>query len=894
MVIDGNSIINRAYYGIRPLTTREGLYTHAIYGFLSTMSRLKDEEKPDALCVTFDRREPTFRHLEYDGYKAQRKGMPEELAMQMPLLKEVLDAMNIPRYELAGYEADDLIGTISRKCEAAGWDCVVVTGDKDSLQLITDHTKVKLVSTRMGQTTTRDMTPQSFREEYGFAPVHIIDLKALMGDSSDNIPGVPGVGEKTAMALIQRYETVEAIYAALPEIEAKPNVIKKLTEGADSARMSYHLATIVTDAPLAFAPEEARVREDYKPELYGLFVKLEFTKFIDKWKIQRPAEAAAAPKTFEGRCTMTELLTDADVTAAAQEIIAAGGTLYIRSTPDYGCFAFQIDLIESEAKAYLLDEMRFAGDWDAALRALFAPSIPKAGHEIKDLQRYLLDHDLPVDKHWVFDTALAGYLINATASSYDLRLLCQQYGGFEPYDGSAGENGDGQISLLDEDGRDEEKRRAERYAVLASEAAAIAALRSPMQEKLAALGMEELYFSVELPLCRVLAEMEHAGCLVDRNALSDFGALMETRVRELEGRIYDAAGGPFNINSPKQLGTVLFEQLKLPHGKKTKTGWSTNADVLEKLRWEHPIVSDVLEYRQYAKFKSTYCDGLLKVIAPDGRIHTSFMMTVTDTGRLSSREPNLQNIPTRTELGSEFRRMFVPAEGCVLVDADYSQIELRLLAHIAGDETMRNAFRDGEDIHTVTASQVFGVPVELVSKQMRSHAKAVNFGIVYGISAFSLAQDIGVPMSEAKAYIESYLSRFSGIHRYMTEVVEQAKERGYVETLMHRRRALPELTASNFATRSFGERVALNMPIQGTAADIIKLAMVRVDERLRREGLQGRLILQVHDELIVECPECEAEQVSSLLTEEMERVMTLSVPLTAEAHWGKNWLEAKG
>ncbi|MBQ1603881.1 MAG: DNA polymerase I, partial [Oscillospiraceae bacterium] len=399
---------------------------------------------------------------------------------------------------------------------------------------------------------------------------------------------------------------------------------------------------------------------------------------------------------------------------------------------------------------------------------------------------------------------------------------------------------------------------------------------------------------VELPLCRVLAEMEHAGCLVDRNALSDFGALMETRVRELEGRIYDAAGGPFNINSPKQLGTVLFEQLKLPHGKKTKTGWSTNADVLEKLRWEHPIVSDVLEYRQYAKFKSTYCDGLLKVIAPDGRIHTSFMMTVTDTGRLSSREPNLQNIPTRTELGSEFRRMFVPAEGCVLVDADYSQIELRLLAHIAGDETMQTAFRDGEDIHTVTASQVFGVPVEQVSRQMRSHAKAVNFGIVYGISAFSLAQDIGVPMSEAKAYIESYLSRFSGIHRYMTEVVEQAKERGYVETLMHRRRALPELTASNFATRSFGERVALNMPIQGTAADIIKLAMVRVDERLRREGLQGRLILQVHDELIVECPENEKEQVSSLLTEEMERVMTLSVPLTAEAHWGKNWLEAKG
>ena len=431
-------------------------------------------------------------------------------------------------------------------------------------------------------------------------------------------------------------------------------------------------------------------------------------------------------------------------------------------------------------------------------------------------------------------------------------------------------------------------------AAFHSYTAAVEALYDALKPAIEEKQLHELYYGVELPLCAVLARMETAGCLVDRKALAEFGALMERRTHELEQKIYAAAGEEFNINSPKQLGAILFEKLELPHGKKTKTGWSTNADVLEKLRWETPIVADVLEYRQYAKFKSTYCDGLLKVIAPDGRVHTSFQMTVTATGRLSSTEPNLQNIPTRTELGSEFRRMFVPAEGCVLVDADYSQIELRLLAHIADDKTMQSAFQSGEDIHTVTASQAFGVPLESVTKQMRSHAKAVNFGIVYGISAFSLAQDIGVTVAEAKAYIDNYLARFSGVRHYMESVVEQAKAAGYVETLMHRRRALPELAASNFQTRSFGERVALNMPIQGTAADIVKLAMVRVDERLRAEGLNGRLILQVHDELIVECPESEAEKTAKLLEDEMERVMALSVPLTAEAHWGRNWLEAKG
>ena len=881
MVIDGNSILNRAYYGIRPLTTREGFYTHAIYGFLTTMKRLTDEEKPDALCVTFDRREPTFRHKEFAGYKAQRKGMPEELAMQLPVLKDVLDAMNIPRYELAGYEADDLIGTISRKCEAADWDCVVVTGDKDSLQLVTDRTTVKLVSTRMGQTTTKDMTPEAFRAEYGFDPIHIIDLKALMGDSSDNYPGVPGVGEKTAMELIQKYETVDAIYAKLPEIEAKPAAVKKLAEGEESARQSYYLATILTDAPLAFSPRE-NLRREPTDALYPLFLKLEFNKLIETWKLTPPADLPKAEEKAELTVAAEPIVT-AEQAERALALWRKAEHVTLLALPDLSGLIVDCPVSESAEASSELFSDRYEGDWDALLRALFSSEIRKVSHNVKDLMRALLESGLPIDG-FVFDTALAAYLVDATAGSYEIDKLFVSY--FHQELPKAAHLERDAFSMLGD--------RVSAEAAFHRYAAAVGALYDALKPAVEDRDLHELYYDVELPLCAVLARMERAGVAVDRRALADFGAQMEARVKELEERIYKEAGVTFNINSPKQLGTILFEKLELPHGKKTKTGWSTNADVLEKLRWETPIVADVLEYRQYAKFKSTYCDGLLKVIEPDGRIRTSFQMTVTATGRLSSTEPNLQNIPTRTELGSEFRRMFVPADGCVLVDADYSQIELRLLAHIADDKTMQDAFRSGEDIHTVTASQAFGVPMEQVTKQLRSHAKAVNFGIVYGISAFSLAQDIGVSVAEAKAYIENYLARFSGVRNYMTNVVEQAKAAGYVETLMHRRRALPELAASNFQTRSFGERVALNMPIQGTAADIIKLAMVRVDERLRREGLRGRLILQVHDELIVECPESEAETVAALLTEEMEHVATLSVPLTAEAHWGKNWLEAKG
>ena len=878
MVVDGNSIINRSFYGIRPLSTREGLYTHAVYGFLTTLQRLLDEEQPEALCVTFDRREPTFRHEADENYKATRHAMPEELAMQMPVLKEVLDAMDIPRYEMAGWEADDLIGTISRRCEAVGWDCVAVTGDKDSLQLITDRTRVKLVSTRMGQTTTKDMTPESFREAYGFEPIHMIDLKALMGDSSDNIPGVPGVGEKTAMALVQKYGSIEEIYRLLPDIEAKPAVIRRLTEGEQSARHSYWLATIVTDVPMEFSPEE-NLRRPFKPELYELFLKLEFSKLIEKYGLSPAREAEV-----KAECTVTVERVEEPQRAA--ELLAAwrkADHVTVYALPDLAVLSIQWDTGADTAAAAELQENAYRGDWQALLTALFAADIRKVGHHIKDTMRNLLERGVDAEGY-IFDTALAAYLLDATAGNYDLQRLFVAYFNEELP----------KPTHLEKDAFTLLGDQTAAWAALHSYGSAVAALYDILPERLREKDMTELYETVELPLCAVLARMEHRGFLVDGKALAAFGQDMAEKITELEQRIYDQAEEPFNINSPKQLGTVLFEKMQLPHGKKTKTGWSTNADVLEKLRWQAPIVADVLEYRQYAKLKSTYADGLLKVIDPDGRIRTSFQMTVTATGRLSSTEPNLQNIPARTEVGSRIRGMFVAAPGNMLVDADYSQVELRLLAHISGDETMQQAFLSGEDFHTLTAAKVFHVAPEEVTGQMRSRAKAVNFGIVYGISAFSLAQDIGVSVAEAKEYMERYFDTYRGVKHYMEQVVEKAREQGYVETIMHRRRVLPELKSSNFNMRSFGERVALNMPIQGTAADIMKLAMVRVEQRLKREGLAAKLIMQVHDELIVECPEAEKETVERLLEEEMGGVAHLAVPLPAQAHSGRTWLEAKG
>ena len=873
MVVDGNSILNRAYYGIRPLSTREGLYTHAVYGFITTLQRLLDEEEPEALCVTFDRREPTFRHQADADYKAQRKPMPPELAMQLPVMKQVLAAMSVPCYELAGYEADDLIGTISRKCQAAGWDCVIVTGDKDSLQLVTDRTRVKLVSTRMGQTTTKDMTPETFREQYGFDPIHMIDLKALMGDTSDNIPGVPGVGEKTAMALVQQYGDIDALYRRLPDIDAKPNVIRKLTEGEESARHSYWLATIVTDAPLAFEPAE-NLRRPFRPELYDLFLRLEFQKLIDRYHLRPHQETAEKPAYTT---TVVPVETEEQARTLLEEWRRADHVA-LYAAADLTAISVHWDTGESTAQTAELWSGGYQGNWNA----LLSGDIRKISHNVKDLMRTLLDGGLPAEG-FVFDTALAAYLLDATAGGYDLQRLFVSYFNQELE----------KPAHLEPDAFSPLGDRAAAWASLHSYGAAIEALYGVLLPRLREQGMEKLYFDVELPLCRVLADMERSGFLVDGGALARFGADLSDTIRQLEERIYAAAGQQFNINSPKQLGKVLFEDLGLPHGKKTKTGWSTNADVLEKLK-DQPLVADVLTYRQYAKLKSTYADGLLKVIDPDGRIRTSFQMTVTATGRLSSTEPNLQNIPTRTDLGSKMREMFVAAPGHVLVDADYSQIELRLLAHISGDEAMQQAFLSGEDFHTVTAARVFHVPQDQVTHQMRSRAKAVNFGIVYGISAFSLSQDIGVTVAEAKEYMERYFATYTGVRQYMEQVVSQARERGYVETLWHRRRALPELKSSNFNMRSFGERVALNMPIQGTAADIIKLAMVRVHSRLAREGLAARLIMQVHDELIVECPEAEASRVEQLLQQEMQGVAELSVPLLAEAHTGHNWLAAKG
>ena len=846
MILDGNSIINRAFYGIRMLNAPDGTPTNAVYGFLSTFRRVFDLAQPQAVCVAFDVHAPTFRHEQYALYKAQRKPMPEELAVQMPLLKQTLDYMGVRRLELAGWEADDLLGTVARRCEAAGWTCDVVTGDKDSLQLITDSTHVFNVKTRMGQTDTIEYTPERFREEYGFDPIRMIDLKALMGDSSDNIPGVPGIGEKTAKDLLVRFGTVADIYRDLDALDIKPGVRKKLTEGRESAQLSFDLATIRTDAPIDFALESAVWDHDYQPELYDWFRRLNFTSLSEKWGLQ-PADGVSAPSSV----LPTVDVADSAALRALEQAVAAAP--YVAVLAPAGLDT--LTLCDGKA-CYALSWAQLGDDYNAFLRLLFSDRVRKAGHNIKDLMRALLDEGLPTDG-FVFDTALAAYLLDATAGSYDLPRLAQTYLGEELPDVQS-----------------------------------VWALQPVLHEKMDAQAMLPLYTDIELPLCPVLARMEQAGFLVDRKALYDFGERLTSSIEQLQQSIWALAGEPFNIQSPKQLGSVLFERLMLPAGKKTKTGWSTNAAVLDKLRGKHPIIEQILDYRTLTKLKSTYADGLLKEISADGRIHTNFQMTVTATGRLSSTEPNLQNIPVRRELGAQIRKMFVASPGKVLVDADYSQIELRLLAHIANDETMIAAVRSGEDIHAVTASQVFGVPLAEVTPLQRSHAKAVNFGIVYGISAFSLAQDIGVFQSEAKAYMDSYFAKYHGVRAYMTRVVEQAKADGYVTTLFGRRRDLPELKSSNFNLRSFGERVALNMPIQGTAADIIKAAMVRVDARMRAEHLQARLLLQVHDELIVECPAEEAETVKAILVDEMEHVVDYRVPLLVDAKIGTSWAEA--
>ena len=848
MIIDGNSIANRAYYGVRILNAPDGTPTNAIFGFLNIFNRLLAEQSPDALAVTFDLKDKTFRHRAFDYYKAQRKPMPEDLAVQMPILRQVLQEMNVHCYTCPGYEADDILGTAGRICEEKGWECVIVTGDRDSLQLVSDRVSVCLIKTKGGQTETIVYTPELFRAEYGFEPKGIIDLKALMGDSSDNIPGVPGIGEKTANDLMRSFGSLEQIYASLPSADIKESVRKKLASGEQSARDSYWLATILREVPIDITPEEDRWDYDFSPGLHDLLLKLGFSKMIEKWHLSAPEHAVTA-KAEESSVTnvnVTEDSADAFLTALRQ----ADRVAFLASEDLSSFTCCTGDTVYS---VHRTDCMLC---YDALLDAVLSPEVPKGTQDLKALLRRLTESHL-ASGGFMFDTALAAYLISSTDSDYACEKLSVRYLGRE-----------------------------------LTGVRAVFELMPVLQQKLRDLGMEKLYETAEHPLCRVLADMEVEGFLVDREALHAFGESLSGSIDALQKTIWDEAGEEFNINSPKQLGEILFEKLYLPYGKKTKTGWSTNADVLEKLQGLHPIVGNVLEYRMLTKLKSTYADGLLKVISPDGRIHTSFQMTVTATGRLSSTEPNLQNIPVRKQLGSQIRRMFIAPPGSVLVDADYSQIELRLLAHISQDKAMIDAFLSGEDFHAVTASNVFRVPLSEVTHAMRSSAKAVNFGIVYGISAFSLSQDIGVSPKEAQAYIDAYFQEYSGVHRYMTDIVEKARADGYVTTLYGRRRDIPELKNSKYAVRQFGERVALNMPIQGTAADIMKLAMIDAFRSLEESGLKAKLVLQVHDELIVECPEEEAEQVSAILEKSMSGIASLSVPLVVDVQVGHSWAEA--
>ncbi|MDR0491716.1 MAG: DNA polymerase I [Oscillospiraceae bacterium] len=870
MTLDGNSIVNRAFYGIRQLTASDGTPTNAVYGFLAILQKLIDEESPDALCVTFDLPAPTFRHERYSGYKAKRTGMPDELAVQMPILKDILDAMKIPRYELAGWEADDLLGLLAKKCEAEGWECVIVTGDKDSLQLVTKLTRVKHIKTKAGQTETKEYTTDAFVEEYGFAPMMLIDLKALMGDASDSIPGVAGIGEKTALELVRDFGGIAEIYGALGKLNIKDAVRKKLEDGRESAEMSFDLARIRTDAPLAFDLKDSLRRDIDNDKLFEIFKRLGFTRLTEKFGLKPPTGVAAAMEN-------PEVINVTSSSDCASLILKAREAQCIALRLDTDYFDFAAAAFPGEGKSYLIRKGATDG-FENALEELLSGDVEKAGHDVKDIMRACRARGIETDG-WVFDTALGAYLASPTDSNYAITRISERYCGYNP--GVANEE-NGQLTMLGDSGK-----------TVAYEAYAIMLLLEALGGKLREGELEKLYFDVELPLCSVLAEMERIGFLVDKDALVLYGKTLSGGITETEKQIYELAGETFNINSPKQLGAVLFDKLMLPAPKKTKTGYSTNIEVLDSLTGKHPIVDLIKDYRELAKLKSTYADGLLKVVGDDGRIHTRFMMTVTATGRLSSAEPNLQNIPVRKQIGGELRKMFVSGDGNVLVDADYSQIELRILAHIAGDTVMRSAFERGEDIHTVTASQVFGVPTEEVTSVQRSRAKAVNFGIVYGISSFSLAQDIGVMPKEAKSYIDSYLDKYAGVRKYMSDIVESAKKLGYVSTLFGRRRYLPELRSANFNTRSFGERVALNMPIQGTAADIMKIAMISAANRLKSEGLSGRLILQVHDELIAECPEHEADAVGRILREEMENAAQLSVPLVAETRAGKSWYEAK-
>lgn len=862
LVIDGNSIVNRAFYGIKLLTTKNGEYTNAIYGFLNILLKLKDICNPDAIAVAFDVHAPTFRHEMYDAYKAGRHGMPDELRQQMPVLKEMLENLGITTLEKGGWEADDILGTLADACRKNGDECFIATGDRDSLQLAHGGVKVLLARTKMGQAVTDVYDENAIMEEYGVTPEELIQVKALQGDSSDNIPGVAGVGAKTALDLIQRFHTLDYIYENLDELDIKAGVKAKLANDKEKAYLSLELGTIRTDAPVDPDIESYKVTGGDAQKAASQFIRLELFSLLPKFNLD-PNNAQPTEEIKEEKREITRLTcVDADYLldrVRGNEAYFYPNVVDGSITDLYFSFGDEIIVMPSETPEYSYFVRNFFED----------ESIKKYSYNTKELHRLACKYGVEL-KNICGDLMLSAYLLRPSDSNYDIEHLCLEYGVKVPeYLNTLGQK-DMTVS--------------------------ISAVIKPLFEKLDSLikenDEENLLYEIELPLSAVLAKMEFAGFEVDKKGIEQFGKMLGERINELTKDIYESVGYEFNINSTKQLGVALFEDLGLPCKKKTKTGYSTNAEVLEGLVNAHPVISQILEYRSLAKLKSTYCDGLLKVIESDGRIHTRFNQVETRTGRISSLEPNLQNIPIRTELGREMRKFFVSGKGKKLIDVDYSQIELRVLSDLANDEAMINAFNNGDDIHTITASQVFNMPIEMVTPQMRSRAKAVNFGIVYGIGAFSLAKDIGVSNYEAKQYIENYLKTYSGVNAYMQRMIDVAKDKGYSETLFKRKRYLPELAASNHMLRAFGERVARNMPIQGTAADIIKIAMVKVDKRLKAENMQSHLILQVHDELIVEAPEAEAEKALAIVTEEMENACKMKVLLRADGKIGNTWYDA--
>ncbi len=846
LAIDGNSILNRAFYGIRLLTNKNGVYTNAIFGFMNIFFKNVEEVKPDCIAVAFDLKAPTFRHKAADFYKANRKGMPEELAQQLPLVKQVLGHMGVKIVECEGYEADDVLGTLSKACADSGNECYILTGDRDSLQLVNDKVTVRLATTKE----TICYTPDRFTEEYGFEPIYLIDLKALMGDSSDNIPGVAGVGQKTAGTLITKWKTIENLYENIDDAGLTKSVYNKLVNGKESAEQSKWLATICLEAPIETEISDYIPSERDEKALSELLTELEMTKLLAKLGLEMSEKTAKENTAPAKEIVVTEEhLTE----ETAEKLLSFEKLVYL-----YNDGVMQVCGEENDGSiaVYTTDSRELTAKILSGNQKKYTFSAK--GH-------YRLCYDFGTElKNMGFDAEIAAYLLDPSSSEYNIEKLCFRYN--SPFYKSAGD-----------------------FAEIAS----LYELCVTLESEIKAQGMESLMSDIEQPLTEVLASMEHFGVKIDTEGVKRFGENLVDEIEGLQSQIYFMCGREFNIASPKQLGEILVE-MGVPLKKKTKTGFSTSADILEELRDDYPIIDLILRYRQLAKLNSTYVEGLLKTVAQDGRIHTWFRQTETRTGRISSTEPNLQNIPVRTELGREMRKFFIAEEGKVFLDADYSQIELRIVAHICGDETMINGFKDGADIHTATAAQVFGLPQEMVTPEMRSAAKAVNFGIIYGIGAFSLSKDINVSVFEAKKYIRDYLHKFPNVEKFMDETVEKAKSEGFVTTMFGRKRYVPELSASNKNMQAAGKRIAMNTPVQGSAADIIKIAMVKVWQRLREEVPQARLILQVHDELIVECDEKDADKAAEILAYEMSHACELKVPLTADVNRGESWYVAKG